>query len=677
MAEGEQDVFISGISGSIQQWGTEATATKMEQTLQKIHAQNSAMTQLLTALKNGESVTQKQTAQAVNATKGTSKATEKASVKESQGTTRTHGLLSGLSQNIKEGWSGNSNSIIDQLRKNQLEASRIEKDTQRLINAGMSRDDAVSTLKQEKRQEEQAGFFKKAAAGVIALATGAEAASQAGFDVRFDMASELRQTGLMDGIGGLNEGFISIAQTISETGFTFGQAAEFTKQFSQAVGVQGVKGTLDFVNNMARGPGMYMEQFSMEFGQVAHISGEYLDSLRIAGQLQGRDRQQLRMGMDDFMSNVQATANVLKISMEQAATLLKNSLTDEQKGLIATLPEEMRMAIQSTAQMGMAQDNPMMKLIATRLAAGEGNFIQTQEFQDMSNSMAGQEMIKFAQQAASILENNGTDAFQDFMANQGVSFSEDLIQLMSQAGNRAVGIANGDMGMIGQMAEGFQTLASFNQGVSGGNTGPDGEDNAAMLQRDGQVQAQVSSELAINSLMPGFISNVRNLTDTNRAFAEQAARTIIQNANVIDGFSNAVTGVKEVLVDLGNLSLKIANIPGVVTDFASNAIFGGGVFSNDTRSITDFTSNNEGGVRTMNNNQAAKFEKYTSDMIAAINANQDLDRADKAEAAQTLKNTLDSIMSGRTVKGRDGMDVDATQQRILANLNQLLIELQK
>ena len=86
----EQDVFISGISGSIQQWGTEATATKMEATLQKIHAQNSTITQLLTSLKSGEQVTQKQAAKAVNATKGTTKATEKATVKETQGTTRTH-----------------------------------------------------------------------------------------------------------------------------------------------------------------------------------------------------------------------------------------------------------------------------------------------------------------------------------------------------------------------------------------------------------------------------------------------------------------------------------------------------------------------------------------------------------------------------------------------------------
>ena len=403
----EQDVFISGISGSIQQWGTEATATKMEATLQKIHAQNSTMTQLLTALKNGEQVTQKQAAKAVNATKGTTKATEKATVKETQGTTRTHGLLSNLSQSVKEGWQGSSNGIVDQLRKNQIEATRLEKDTQRLIAAGMSREDATATLKAEKRAEQQTSFFKKAAVGVIGLAAAAEEATMAGFQQRFDMASEIRQSGLMDGIGGVTEGFISIAKTISETGFTFGQAADFTKQFSEAVGVKGVKGTLDFVNNMARGPGAYMEQFSMEFGQVAHISGEYLDSLRIAGQLRDRDQQQLRMGMDSFMSNVQATSNVLKISMEEAATLLKNSLSDEQSGMLATLPAELRQAVENTAKMAGGMENPIMKLISARLAAGENNFIQTQEFQDMTNTQGGLELIEFARKASSVLETQG------------------------------------------------------------------------------------------------------------------------------------------------------------------------------------------------------------------------------------------------------------------------------
>ena len=673
MAE-EQDVFISGISGSIQQWGTEATATKMEATLTRIQAQNSAMTQLLTAIKNGESVTQKQTAQAVSATKNTVKATEKASTKETQGTTRTHGLLNNLSQSVKDGWSGSSSGIIDQLRKNQLEATKLERDTQRLIQSGMTRDDAVSTLKQEKRQEEQMGFFKKAALGVIALSAGAEEASMAGFEQRFDLASDIRQSGLMAGIGGLNEGFISIAQTISETGFTFGQAADFTKQFSQAVGVVGVKSTLDFVNTIARAEGGIMDQFSMEFGPVAHIAGEYLDSLRISGQLQGRDQQQLRAGMDSFMSNVQATSNVLKVSMEEAASISKNSLDDESQGMLLTLPKQMRDSIVGGMKMMGGMKNPLAELITARLGAGETNFMQTSQFQEMAGTMAGQKMIGFSQQAATVLETQGDDAFQGFMAQEGTAFIQDLIATMSDPANRSVAIADGTMAMIAQIAEYMQTLPEIGQKISGGATGKDGEDAVMLDNRDQKVQAQVSQESAINTLMPGFIDNVRNLTNNNRAFAEQAERTIKANANIIDGMNNAATGVKQVVVTIGNVGLKLLSAPALIGDFAGS-LFGTNVFSNDNKTAADFTSNDDGGIRTQSDKQAKKFQEYTSDMVKQIKNNKEADILEKQAAAQTLKNTLLSMMQGNTAEG--STNVDATQQRILSQLNALLKELRE
>ena len=357
--------------------------------------------------------------------------------------------------------------------------------------------------------------------------------------------------------------------------------------------------------------------------------------------------------------------------MEEAATLLKNSLSDEQTGMLATLPAEIRAAVENTAKMGMATDNPIMKLITARLVAGENNFIQTQEFQDMSSTMAGQEMLKFAQKAASILENQGEDAFQSYLANQGVEFSQELIQMMSQSANRAAGIADGTMGMVGQVAEGVQTLSDFASGVTGGST----EDRAGMMYADQQVQAQVSNELAINELMPGFIDNVKNLTDTNRAFAEQAAKTIIANANVIDGFNNAATGVKQVVTTVGNVALKIMNLPGIIGDFTGGLFGVDGVFSNDTRNIGDFTSNKEGGVRTMNDSQARKFQDYTNEMIKSIKDNKEADRLDKAAAAQTLKNTLLSAMQGRAEEG--STEVDATQQRILAQLNALIKDLRE
>ena len=55
----EQDVFISGISGSIAQWSTEATASKIAGTLKQISTQNASIIQLLNAVKGGGSLSSK------------------------------------------------------------------------------------------------------------------------------------------------------------------------------------------------------------------------------------------------------------------------------------------------------------------------------------------------------------------------------------------------------------------------------------------------------------------------------------------------------------------------------------------------------------------------------------------------------------------------------------------
>ena len=77
----------------------------------------------------------------------------------------------------------------------------------------------------------------------------------------------------------------------------------------------------------------------------------------------------------------------------------------------------------------------------------------------------------------------------------------------------------------------------------------------------------------------------------------------------------------------------------------------------------------------MNDSQARKFQDYTNEMIKSIKDNKEADRLDKAAAAQTLKNTLLSAMQGRAEEG--STEVDATQQRILAQLNALIKDLRE
>jgi len=409
----------------------------------------------------------------------------------------------------------------------------------------------------------------------------------------------------------------------------------------------------------------------MEFGQVAHISGEYIDSLRIAGQLRGRDEQQLRQGMDSFMSNVQATSNVLKISMEEAASLLKNSLDEEQRGMLLTLPEEMRRSLQAGMEFAGGLKNPLGDLIATRLGAGQNQFLQTQQYQDMSGSMAGIELIRFAESAASILETQGDDAFQSFMANQSSDFISGLIDMFSSGQNRGVAFTDGTMALLAQLAEMQQNIQNANAGISGGGD----EDDAMRIYRDQQVQAENRREMAMGALMPDFVKNVRELTETNRNFAETAAESIISQANLIDQTNNAATNWNRLVTGTGSFLLDVLQFPGQLVDFASQGIFGTNIFSNDTRTMQDFTSGSSGGLRTMSNDQSESFASYSNDMIDAIQQNTEADIRERQAAALSLKNSILSAMGTDISGAKDADAIVNTNARLLAKLNQLLSQL--
>ncbi len=68
------------------------------------------------------------------------------------------------------------------------------------------------------------------------------------------------------------------------------------------------------------------------------------------------------------MTNVEMTSNILKISMEDAAEAMKNSLKADDVALLSTLPAEQRKAIENGfLSMGAnAQDNPMAETLAAR-----------------------------------------------------------------------------------------------------------------------------------------------------------------------------------------------------------------------------------------------------------------------------------------------------------------------
>ena len=660
----EQDVFISGISGSIAQWSTEATASKIAGTLKQISTQNASIIQLLNAVKGGGSLSSKELKKVGDELRQNGVKVTRGQKQEQAQTTQTQGVLSRHLKGIQSMVMG-QDRLSDQIIKNAREERKEAVQLKQLMQAGLSKEEATATLEGEKQER---GYEKMAAAlsAGLGMIAAVEEATKTGFEQRFDFAEELRTSGLLGGIGSVTDGFISIAKTVSDTGFTFGMAAEFTKDFAKTVGVLGVKSTLDFVNSMARGPGGLMEEFAIEFGQVAGIAGEYLDTLRIAGQLQGRSDRELREGMDSFMSNVQATSNVLKISMEDAASLLKNSLGFAEKGMLLTLDRATQDSVRNAMQMMGGVDNPLTDLLAARLGAGSDQMFQlTSQFQDTSQTPLGMEMIKFVNEAAAQLQTGGDAQFQDFMATSMPEFVSRELERYSGQASKGLAIADERiLVQLAQMNELAQNMSDISKGISAGGR----EDAAVVKFRDQQLQAANLMETAMNEVMPGFVKNMELLTETNRKFAEQAADTITANANLIDSVNNVGTSIDRTMSWFSKTMLQVGEFAGGILSF--------GNADNDIITARDFTTNISGAT-TISKGEVKDFSKMSKDLVKTLNKkgkdySEDQLIAQKAEFA----NVVDTLLKTQAATGDDKAKLDSSllesQAKVMAKLDSLL-----
>lgn len=561
MAEGTQDVHIIGIDGSIDTWSKEVTQKQIEATMKQTIAQNSGMLALLKAIANDV-----KPSPAELKTIGSLIKSQTQVAKEAKTTAGISGQKVDASTNkqtvVMKSMLGSSNALLSQLRKSEINDQKRASIIQQLMKHGMSGGDAEAAADKTIKKDNYMKIVKSTAAGFLGIKavmdTAKEAVSTA-FRERFDMASMIRQSGLMAGLGEAQQGFISIAKTISNTGFTFGEAAEFTKVFSKAVGVKGVESTLKFANAMAdpsmkHGAGL-MERFSMDFEQVANMSGQYLESLRSAGQLRGKTDTQLTIGMESFMSNVQMTANVLKVSMEEAAELMQKSLSPDQAGLLATLPEEQRKAIQEGMKSMGAQGGPMQEALAARLASGSSQaFLQSDEYQNLSGSGMGLEVIKFVNEAAAKLENGGNDVFQDFMSVEMPKFADHLTEYATQSGVRIQLVADKHMAAIlGAVRASAQTQVDANKGISGGLA----EDKAQTQAIEQTHEATVLAEKAMTTLMPAFTENLQELTEVNRDFARQAALTLTGWGDLISSAVDLSTGIEKLATNTATGTMDV------------------------------------------------------------------------------------------------------------------------
>ena len=523
MAE-QQDVYITG--NALADWSTEATQKQIHGSLTQIQADGNAMIRFLHHIANGTKVSAKELK---NATAEIQKNTN-IEVKGNQREKITDNKIVNSQQKIQGGifssisaLTGIGDSIMDAERKRKKQADI----TNALLKADYSQEDAERGAARKMQMDHWTNLKTKM--GALALAAKSltdmfKGAAEQGFAERYAMVAEMRQAGLLARMNDTEAGFISMSKTISATNFTFGEATQFTKQFAKTVGVLGVKSALSFANTVAKATddgGMnYMRKYALEFGQVSNIAGDYLDSLRIGGQLRDMDDRSMRAGMDDFMSNVAMTSNVLKISMEDAADLMKKALGPDSVALLATLPEEQRKAIDAGFKSVNAQGNPMAETLAKRLAAGSSDaFLHTAEWEEMAATAPGREVLRFVEQMATELETNGTDAFQTAMAQGFPELAERLKEMGKQDGVRIQMLNNPQMlSMMGQIMTASQTYKDADKGIEMG-TQQDAEQ--AQVQSMMQVREALRlSETAMNEHMERYVANLTKLTQSQRAHAE-------------------------------------------------------------------------------------------------------------------------------------------------------------
>jgi len=164
-----------------------------------------------------------------------------------------------------------------------------------------------------------------------------------------------------------------------------------------------------------------MQRFGLQFGEVTDLAGTYLESLRNIGALDKISRADMDRGMENFMSTVVSTSNIMKINLQESAELIKNTLQrDDVSSLLATLPDAVRQNAEAVVGMAGGMNSSLGEALAMRLAAGSNQgFVQTEQFAALMSDPITAGLLPIVEQLATATETGGTGAFQQTLANLG------------------------------------------------------------------------------------------------------------------------------------------------------------------------------------------------------------------------------------------------------------------
>jgi hypothetical protein len=540
MAEEQQDVYISGIAGSIDTWSKEVTQKSIETSLKQLNADSNGILRLLKAtakgvdlsadqLKNvGDSL--KRQTQKVEENGDDANRNHEAEVRHSKGTFKAlYDLHRG--GNKKAAQFAADQSTRDKNANALHKLGYSEATSQRAANVVMFG-----------KKIERLGK-KLVAAGALVGAMIAEEKSlqEQGVMDRFNMVRDMRQMGLFAGQKEANRGMLEISKTISDTNFSFGEATEFTKRFSKAVGINGVKASLEFANAMADknlgDPDGLMRKYSLQFGDVANMSGLYLESLRRAGQLENRSKDEMKRGMLDFMDGVESTSNVLKISMSEAADIMSKALTENNRGLLALLDEDQQEKTQTLIEKyDSLEGGKLMDTLTGMLAAGGADeFMITDQGQAMLNDPLSLQMLEAVKTLMPTFQNGTLDESSALMDEFLPRFFNE--QVAWARNNKS--LVRSDTGMQQMLGEGLE-FKDRAKDLNAEIRTPDQASLVAMFSEETQRMGPVRTEMGDTYKLDSYI---QNLFDTTVKIGESQLHAMNRTIAASDNITAIATNI--------------------------------------------------------------------------------------------------------------------------------------
>ena len=563
------EVIIQGFGNdrSFPDFATEATQKGIMQEAGKHSNAFAQMVRLLSAQAAGQKISQNEYKEIQQELRNNRKATDALKKQTDSNDNKTRKQTDDALQEDQKQTSIFKKLLIASVERTQLSAKQFkeeiknDKKMQELMKEGMSADSAgiMSKLEGFGAAIKSVGGKLAPLAGMVTAAAGAvtgiNAYMKAQAQDRFNLAQELRQSGLAAGLNSSQASLTSFAATVRENNFTLGEAAEFTQRFANSVGVLGVKSSLEFVNSLAyagEGGADMMRKFGMEFGEVANVAGTYLDSVRNLGMLDRMNGQQLRSNMDDFMSTVVSTSNVMKINMEDAAKMISDTLgRTDISALLATMDPQRAAQVQEVVGMAGGMDNPLGEALAMRLAAGsQGEFQMTSQFADLMSSPITASIMPLVEQLATSAEQGGVSGFQSALAGSRGDFQSAI-----DGASRELILSGDQMGQA--MISSFAKLLGTVEDADAGRQPLSGDDVATL----GSIEASRQFALALEGVNNAFIENAdleQNLGKLNTASITMSG-SIERSGTAIAQHSEAVIGVS-------------TGLQGIVQDIASGGI---------------------------------------------------------------------------------------------------------